>query len=164
MKSQARELIIACLLPVAVFSACWFFAASWYSVDLSGLPDEGQVPAALLPWFLYSYQSVGSVWTDAVRTRTWLVSCAGYAIPAVIAAYAPGRARTRACAVLVVASLMLWATMTIPLPSSAAEHREFYTASTVLSARAWILALGIAGSIVGLVAGSARRRSRSASG
>jgi hypothetical protein len=163
MKSQARELILACLLPVAVFSACWLLAASWYSVDLSGIPDEGQVPTGLLPWFLYSYRSGGNVWSDAVRTRTWLVSCAGYAIPAAIATYVPRRPTTRAWAFLVAVALILWATTTIPIPSPPAEHRAFYTASTVLSARLWIVALGIAGAIVGLAARTARRSSRSAS-
>jgi hypothetical protein len=148
MNGRFREWLLAVVLPVLLFAIFRSLSASWYSVDLSGIPDEGQVPTSLLPWFLYSYNSGGGVWSDAMRARTWLFSCAGYLLPAFLAAFASRRKSTRACAVLLLGGLVIWAALAIPTPPLQASY---YTPTTVARARLWIVALTLTGAVVGFL-------------
>src|ERR1700759_3907028 len=79
--TRARETFFACFWPAATVLILRLLSASWYSVDLSGMPDEGPVPTALIPWFLYNYPTGGSVWSDPVKLRTWLAACGGRLVP-----------------------------------------------------------------------------------
>jgi hypothetical protein len=152
LNTRKHEVVLACLLPVLVFVVCRALASSWYSVDLSGVPDEGQVPTGLLPWFLYEYRIGGDIWSDAVRMRTWGVACAGYFAPALIATLAPRRTPTRLGALVVVIGLLVWAILAIPRPPAPPTSLTYFTASNVGMARLWIAGLGLLGSLVGLLA------------
>jgi hypothetical protein len=143
--------MLACLFAVLVFVACRALAASWYAVDLSGIPDEGPVPTSLLPWFLHEYHLGGDVWSDSVRMRTWSVACAGYVVPAFISTAVPRRAWARVGASVIVLALLIWAMVAIPTPSVPAASRAYFTASTVRSARFWIAGLGILGALAGVL-------------
>lgn len=152
LNTWTREVMLACLLPVLVFIICRGLASSWYSVDLSGVPDEGQVPTGMLPWFLYMYRLGGDIWSDAVRMRTWGVASAGYFAPALIAAVAPRWTPARLAALVVVFGLLAWAVLAIPKPPAAPTSLAYFTASTVATARLWIAGLGLLGLFVGLLA------------
>jgi hypothetical protein len=157
VNARVRELLLACALPLVVFVICRSLAASWYAVDLSGIPDEGQVPVSLLPWFLYSYDSGGGPFSDAMRARTWLVSCAGYFIPPFLAAFAARRTSTRLCAMILLGGFIVWSTVAIPAPPG---HAAYYTATTVTYGRLWIMALALLGAGLGILANQIRARSR----
>jgi hypothetical protein len=154
MNDRVREWLVAFVVPTALFVICRSLAASWYAVDLSGIPDEGQVPTSLLPWFLYSYDSGGGVWSDGMRARTWLVSCAGYFVPAAIAGFASRRAATRLAAAFSLGGLVVWAVVAIPAPPVSAGY---FTTMTVARARIWIAALALTGTAVGVLARRVRR-------
>src|SRR4029077_18592575 len=115
------------------------------------VPDEGQVPTALLPWFLHAYRLGGDIWSDAVRMRTWSVACAGYFAPAFIATVVPRRTPARFGALVVVFGLLVWAVLAIPRPPVPPPSLTYFTASTVGTARLWIAGLGLLGALVGLV-------------
>lgn len=153
---RLREVLVAWVFPAVVFAICRFVAASWYAVDLSGIPDEGPVPVSLLPWFLYSYDSGGGLLSDEMRVRTWLVSCAGYLIPPFLAAFGAHRTSVRLGAIIVVGGLIAWAIVCVPSLSGQATYD---TATNVRYGRLWILALAVLG--VGLGAVASRMRSRS---
>ena len=146
----ARVAALACLLPVAVFVLCRTLSAAWYRGDLSGIPDEGQVPTGLLPWFLHAYHLGGDVWSDPVRMRTWIVACAAYVLPGAIGMVASRRMATTLFALLVVLGLSAWATLSIPTPPPSTEYVGYFTESSVRSARLWIAALTVAGTVSGL--------------
>ena len=119
----ARVVALACLLPVTVFVLCRTLSAAWYRGDLSGIPDEGQVPTSLLPWFLHAYHLGGDVWSDPIRLRTWIVACAGYFVPAVVSVSMFRQRTTLLWVSLVVVGLSAWAAVAIPAPSAPA-HRS----------------------------------------
>lgn len=157
VKPWVREVLLACAFPVLVFVICRSLTASWYAVDLSGIPDEGQVPVSLLPWFLYSYDSGGGLFSDAMRARTWLVSCAGYFVPSFFAAFAARSTSTRVCAVILLCGLIVWSIAAIPSPPVQAAY---YTAKTVMYGRFWITGLALSGAALGLTASHLGSRSR----
>lgn len=148
MNARVREWLLACVLPALLFVIFRWLSASWYSVDLSGVPDEGQVPTSLLPWFLFTYDLGGGVGSDAMTTRTWVFSCAGYFLPPFLAAFASRRMSTRLCAAFLLGGLVVWAVVAIPSPPPQASY---FTTATVARARLWILALTLAGAVVGLL-------------
>ena len=157
VKPVVREMLLACVLPIVVFVICRALAGSWYAVDLSGIPDEGQVPGSLLPWFLFSYDAGGGLLSDAMRARTWLASCAGYFVPSFLAAFTARRTSTRGCAVLLLGGLLVWSTVAIPAPPA---YAAYYTARTVMYGRLWIAALALLGAVAGVLANQIRSRSR----
>jgi len=157
MNARIREWLLACVLPTLLFVVCRSLSASWYSVDLSGIPDEGQVPTSLLPWFLHTYDSGGGVWSDAMRARTWLVSCAGYLVPPALATVTSRRGPTRLCAAILLGGLIVWATVAIPAPPA---HAGYYTTATVMRARLWIVGLTLTGTVIGLLARQVESRAR----
>jgi hypothetical protein len=148
--AQARVAALACLLPVAVFVLCRTLSAAWYRGDLSGMPDEGQVPIGVLPWFLHAYQLGGDVWSDPVRMRTWIVAGAGYVLPGAIGMIASRRLAMAVCTSLVVFGLSAWAALSIPTPPPHSEYVGYFTESSVRSARLWIAALTVVGTVLGL--------------
>jgi hypothetical protein len=157
MNTHVREWLLACAPAVLIFVICRSLTASWYAVDLSGIPDEGQVSTSMLPWFLYSYDLGGGVWSDSMRARTWLVSCVGYFLPAAFAMFAPRRTATRVGAAILAGGLIGWAIAAIPAPPPAAGY---YTTATVLRARLWIVALSFAGAVVGVLTHRVARQRR----
>jgi len=84
-----------------------------------------------------------------MTARTWLVSCAGYFLPAAFATFAPRRTATRVCSAIVAGGLIIWAIVAIPAPPPAAGY---YTSATVMRARLWIVALAVGGALVGVLA------------
>ena len=159
MTPDIRRTALACLGAVIVFIALRSLSWSWYSVDLSGIPDEGLVPAGLLPWFLFAYHAGGSVWSDRMRLATWLTACAAYVLPPIVAFVLVRTARARIFAVVTVFALVMWACLSIPAPPPSSEFITYFTAATIRTARGWIIALAAAGVVIGVVA-SRRDRPR----
>lgn len=163
MRSELRRILLVGALPVAVYTTAVALSGSWYSVDLSGIPDEGQVPPQMLAWFLFAYRSGGSVWSDSTRGLTWLMACLSLLAPAALAWWLADTRVTRMIAAAVTIGIACWACFSIPPPPAPSEFVTYFTAATVARARWWALAL----SAVGVLAGTllARRRGqRSRSG
>jgi hypothetical protein len=152
MRAMIRPLVAIAIAPVGVFAVLFWLSRAWYNVDLSGVPDEGQVPAQILPWFLIHYRSGGGLWSDPMRVTVWVTASLAYALPAALALFVARSRTSIAAAVVVVASLVVWACVSIPQPPAPSEWVTYFTRDTVRSGRAWIAGLAAGGALVGTVA------------
>jgi hypothetical protein len=137
--------------PMLLFAGLSYLSAQWYAVDLSGVPDEGQVPPQLLPWFLFHYRLGGTVWTDSVRFLTWSSACLAYILPAALSSFFARRQVSAVCSTLVIAAVTAWAVLTIPAPPQRSEFVTYFTAGNVALARWWIIALTGGGAAAGVL-------------
>ena len=135
--------------PVIIFVGLFWLSRSWYLVDLSGIPDEGQVPAQLLPWFLVHYRSGGAIWSDSMRVTVWVTASLAYALPAVVALSSARSRNGIIVATTVVGAIVLWACVSIPSPPAPSEAISYFTQTTVFAARAWIVGLAAGGALLG---------------
>jgi hypothetical protein len=144
-----RDILLAFALPLAIHVALLSLSSSWYSVDLSGIPDEGRLPAQFLPSFLFGYRSGGGIGSDPMKLTVWLTSCLAYLLPPAIAAGATRDRRTGVAAALVILGIAGWAVASIPAPPPASEGITYFTVEGVRQARVWLVTLIAIGAIAG---------------
>jgi hypothetical protein len=144
-----RDILVIWALPIAVYVVLFWLSSSWYEVDLSGVPDEGSLPASFLPWFLFAYRSGGSINSDPTRLLVWVTACLAYLVPPAIASGSARDARTRVGAVVLIAGLTAWAVLSIPSPPPPSEGITYFTGEGVHRARAWLVCLGVMGVVAG---------------
>jgi hypothetical protein len=148
-RSTFRRVLGIGLGPLAIFAGLRWLARSWYAVDLSGIPDEGQVPEQLLPWFLFHYHAGGGLWSDSMRVVVWATASLAYLLPSALGLSVARRRMEMLAATGVGIAIATWACLSIPPPPAPSEWITYFTRETVRSARMWIVALTAAGALVG---------------
>jgi hypothetical protein len=141
---RAAVVVVA---PLALFATLYGLSSSWYSVDLSGIPDEGPVPPQILTWFLYHYQSGGRVWSDSTRLLVFATACLALIAPAAAAFFVARDRFTVALALLVVAAIVSWVCFSIPAPRPGAAG--YFSRDSIHDARQWVVALAVVGALIG---------------
>lgn len=124
-------------------------AALLYWFDLSGVPDDGQVPVPMLPAFLFSYSSGPdlNVWTWPMLP-TWVLACLAYVVPPAVVSVV----RSPQSAGMFGSVLLLLAWVVLPAPGIA--HTDFvpsFNAASRFSGLMWLVSLTTLGCALGLL-------------
>lgn len=142
---KSRSSAVAWIVGLVVHGLLLVSAAWLYWFDLSGVPDDGQVPVPMLPAFLFSYSSGpgSSVWTWPMLP-TWLLSCLAYVVaPAVVGVLSKRGARD---ASMFASALLLLAWLVLPAPGVAhTDSVPSFNASSRLVGMVWLVVLTTVG-------------------
>jgi len=162
-KRSALDALLAAfagvLASALLLGAAWWF----YSGDLSGVPDDGRMPVAMLPAFLPSYQSIPML-SDYYALRVWLFACAGFFLGPLVAG-APWRPSIAAGVVACAFAAALIGVAWISLPPPGAPN-ELYEPSFNVAMRTegmlWVIGLAFAGAAMSIAIGVLPRGRRRA--
>jgi len=136
--------------PPAIFAGLRWLAQTWYAGDLSGIPDEGQVPDQLLPWFLFQYRGDGGLWSDWMKVALWMAASLAYLLPPTFGFLVARHRGEILVAALMSAAIVTWACLSIPSPPPPSEWITYFRRDAVRSARVWIVGLMAVGAFLGV--------------
>jgi len=157
--------------------ALWLFTLSFFACDLTtrtvyfaltpGVPDAGQIPNPMIPWFFWRYRSGSdSLLTSPSQLLVWLAACLSYLWPPALAIGTRDDRRDRRSVIALVALLFASAAWRLWGWTDLFFVEQPYHLTTALSIVArelgWLAALITLGVALGLWLARRRRLANAA--
>lgn len=145
---SSRPPVWAILAAICAWAGLLALSSLLYRGELTGVPDEGPIPASALPFFLFQYGPASGLGLGA----SWIFACLAYLLPPAIVTGASASLRSAVVSgTTAVGLLLVGATINLlPLPKGGEDWAAWLNTGTAAIGLGVVAGLALVGAAAGL--------------